>query len=120
MEGGARACGGDKPLPEGEESPFPMGHPPRRRVENSLEKSGLSGVWEVPNWKKMVAEVMGWGVNENDSRTAGCRGGSDGKRLCVGPCEMPQSRHKERGWRDQRGGRQGGAVPQFGVTGDGR
>lgn len=35
--------------------------PPHRRVENSLEKSGLSGVWEVPNWKKMVVEVMGWG-----------------------------------------------------------
>lgn len=61
VEGGARACGGDKPLPEGEESSFPMGHPPHRRVENSLEKSGLSGVWEVPNWKKMVVEVMGWG-----------------------------------------------------------
>lgn len=62
---------------------FPL-DTPTQESENSLEKSRLSGVAEVPSWKKMAVEDMGWGVNEKDSRTVGHRGGSEGERVWEG------------------------------------
>lgn len=74
---------GDKLLPEGERAHFLL-DTPTQEGENSLEKSRLSGVREIPGWKKMAVEDMGWGANEKDSRTAGHRGGSEGERLWEG------------------------------------